>query len=111
MRFGLQEIAIQEILTILEQYEQVEKAILFGSRAKGNYKNGSDIDLALDGGITLTRKVLSRIFHAVDDLNLPYSIELSIMADITNPELIEEIHQTGAVLYQRSQAEKEKERA
>ena len=49
MKYGLPESAIQKIQAVLRHYPQVEKAILYGSRAKGNYKNGSDIDLTLQG--------------------------------------------------------------
>jgi predicted nucleotidyltransferase len=51
LRFGLKESVIRKICSVLARYPQVEKAILYGSRAKGNYKNGSDIDLTLRGGL------------------------------------------------------------
>jgi predicted nucleotidyltransferase len=50
LRFGLKESTIRKICKVLSRYPQVEKAVLYGSRAKGNYKNGSDIDLTLHGG-------------------------------------------------------------
>jgi predicted nucleotidyltransferase len=61
LRFGLKETTIQKICGVLYHYPQVEKAILYGSRAKGNYKNGSDIDLTLRGGADLTLNVLYKI--------------------------------------------------
>jgi predicted nucleotidyltransferase len=48
-RFGLTETTIQKINGIFTRYPQVEKTVLYGSRAKGNFKNGSDIDLTLFG--------------------------------------------------------------
>ena len=47
MKFGLKDITIQKIQQVLAAFPQVEEAILYGSRAKGNYKDGSDIDLTL----------------------------------------------------------------
>jgi uncharacterized protein len=57
MKFGLKANTIQKICTVLTRYPQVDQAILYGSRAKGNYKNGSDIDLTLYGGVNLTLNV------------------------------------------------------
>ena len=88
LRFGLKEATIQKICAVLTRYPQVERAILYGSRAKGNYKNGSDIDLTLRGGADLTLRVLYRIMDEIDDLLLPYTIDLSIYADISDPDVI-----------------------
>ena len=57
-RFGLKETTIQKICGVFAKYPQVEKAVLYGSRAKGNYKNGADIDLTLNGGADLTLQML-----------------------------------------------------
>jgi predicted nucleotidyltransferase len=80
----------------------VEKAVLYGSRAKGNYKNGSDIDLALVGGKDLTREVLYRIMDEIDELLLPYSFDLSLFHDITDPDVREHIQRVGCVFYERA---------
>jgi len=53
MKYGLTSSVIERICNVLARYPQVEKAILYGSRAKGNYKPGSDIDLTLLGGADL----------------------------------------------------------
>lgn len=53
MKYGLKDTSIQKIRGVFARYPQVEKAVLYGSRAKGNYKNGSDIDLTLRGGADL----------------------------------------------------------
>ncbi|MCP4168696.1 MAG: nucleotidyltransferase domain-containing protein [Chloroflexi bacterium] len=50
MRFGLKEKTIAQIHSVLAHHPQVQKAILYGSRAKGNYKTGSDIDLSIFNG-------------------------------------------------------------
>ena len=95
-RFGLKEATIQKICAILARYPQVEQAILYGSRAKGNYKNGSDIDLTL--------RVLYRIMDELDDLLLPYTIDLSIFNDIGDPDVIAHIRRVGVAFYEKGEA-------
>jgi predicted nucleotidyltransferase len=104
LRFGLKEPTIQKICTVLSHYPQVEKAILYGSRAKGNYKNGSDIDLTLHGNTDLSLNTLYRIMDELDDLLLPYTIDLSIFRDIGDPDVIAHIQRVGVTFYDRSQA-------
>jgi len=58
LRFGLKETTIQKICDVLARYPQVKKAMLYGSRAKGNYKNSSDIDLTLLGDDDLTLNIM-----------------------------------------------------
>lgn len=98
--YGLQAHTIEAIQGVLAQYPQVEKAILYGSRAKGNYRNGSDIDLTLFGN-SLDLNVLQKIEIALDDLLLPYTIDLSIFHQIQNPELINHIRRVGMVFFEK----------
>ena len=101
-RFGLKETTIEKIGAVLAKFPQVEKAVLYGSRAKGNYKNGSDIDLTLHG-TDLTLNVLYKISLEIDDLLLPYTIDLSIFEQLTDPDFIEHIQRVGVVFYERKQ--------
>ncbi len=100
MKYGLSQSVIQKICTVLTRYPQVEKAILYGSRAKGNYKRGSDIDLALIGR-DLTLNVIYRILDDFDELFLPYTIDLSIFGDISDPDVIDHIQRVGVTFYQK----------
>lgn len=100
MKYGLPDGAIQDIRAVLRRYPQVERAILYGSRAKGNYKNGSDIDLTLRGGADLTLDVLYQILDDLDELLLPYTIDLSIFENIDDPEVIEHIQRVGVPFYE-----------
>lgn len=106
-RFGLKETTIQKICAVLARYPQVKKAILYGSRAKGNYKNGSDIDLTLCGGSDLTFQILQKIMNELDDLLLPYTIDLSILNHITDPDVLDHIRRVGVTFYERSNDEHE----
>lgn len=100
-RFGLEENDIQAVCAVLVRYPQVEKAVLYGSRAKGNYKTGSDIDLTLLGGDDLTLEILYRIMGEIDDLLLPYTVDLSIFRQISDPDVIDHIRRVGVVFYEK----------
>jgi predicted nucleotidyltransferase len=103
MKYGLPQSVVQKICAILRRYPQVEKAILYGSRAKGNYKNGSDIDLTLRGGADLSLNVIYKILDDLDELLLPYTIDLSIFNDISDHDVIEHIRRVGVVFYDKSE--------
>ena len=101
MQHGLSDQALQKIRDVFVRYPQVEEAVLYGSRARGDYKNGSDIDLTLRGSTELTHTILSRIANDLDDQLLPYTIDLSIFKNIRNPEMIEQIERVGVALYKK----------
>ena len=101
LRFGLKEATIQKLCDVLARYPQVEKAVLYGSRAKGNYKNGSDIDLTLQGGEDLTLTIMYGIMEEFDNLLLPYTIDLSIYRDIKDEDVIDHIKRVGVLFYEK----------
>lgn len=99
--FGLPPSAVEKIRAVFTHYPQVEKAVMYGSRAKGNYKNGSDIDLTLYGeGLNLG--VQLKILNELDDLLLPWLIDLSIFSTIDHAKLREHIERVGVTFYQRA---------
>lgn len=100
MKFGLKQTTIDKIRGVFARHPEVERAILYGSRAKGNYRNGSDIDLTLTGG-DLTLNVLYKISSELDDLLLPYTIDLSILKDISDADVLEHIERVGVTFYER----------
>ncbi|MDR0879029.1 MAG: nucleotidyltransferase domain-containing protein [Treponema sp.] len=95
--YGLPDGAVEKINKVFEKYSAIEKAVLYGSRAKGTYKNGSDIDLTLFGHVTFQE--LLRIETELDDLLLPWMIDLSIYKHIDNPALIDHIGRVGLVFF------------
>jgi uncharacterized protein len=99
-QFGLKLATINKILGVFEHYPEVESAILYGSRAKGNYRNGSDIDLTLTGE-QLTYRILGRIEDEIDDLLLPYLFDISIFSHIEDPDVVDHINRVGIPFYQR----------
>jgi len=78
----------------------VEQVMLYGSRAMGTARAGSDIDLAFKGR-ELTHRDLSTIANRLDDLLLPYRIDLALYSQIDNPALREYVDRVGIVLYAR----------
>lgn len=91
---GLSTEQVAIIQQILKQNQHVETAILYGSRAKGNYKNGSDIDLTLLGS-QLNVDDLLDLQNKFYDSALPHKVDLSIFNDLDNPDLIEHICRVG----------------
>ena len=100
MPFGLPGHTVQGIRSVFRAHPEVERVILYGSRAKGKYTAGSDIDLACRGR-DLTRSDLNRIHHELDELLLPYYIDLSLPETISNRELLDHIARVGVTFYQR----------
>ncbi|KAF0133902.1 MAG: DNA polymerase subunit beta [Candidatus Saganbacteria bacterium] len=98
MKYGLKEETINKINNIFAQYSQVEEAILYGSRAKGDFKKGSDIDITLKGK-KLDLSLVNKISIEIDDLLLPYSFDLSILDQISSLDLLDHIKRRGIVFY------------
>lgn len=99
MKFGLNQSQIDGICSIFSKYDDIKKVTLYGSRAKGNYKPYSDIDLTLQGD-KLNLSLQFKVENELDDLLLPYKIDLSIYNYIQNPDLIEHIDKDGICIYQ-----------
>ena len=99
--FGLSNKTLATVRDILAACPQVEQALVYGSRAKGNFKPGSDIDLTLIGP-ELTSDHLAQLAGALEECSIPYQVDLSIQRDIDNPELLEHIKRVGLVFYQRN---------
>lgn len=98
---GLKKACVDEINRIFNQYDEIEEVILYGSRAKGNFKPGSDIDLTLKGaGLNLS--ILNKISLALDDLMLPYTFDLSLYSQIKEANLIDHIQRVGKVFYSKN---------
>ena len=104
MRFGLPEKAIGKMCGIFARHPEIDRVVLYGSRAKGNFKVGSDIDLTLIGE-KINLNLLFRIDNEIDDLLLPWQIDLSIYSQIENQDLIDHINRAGQSFYQKNHTE------
>lgn len=98
--WGLSQSVIDGIRTLLDACPEVERALLYGSRAKGTFHRGSDIDLVLEGRQLDDIQVLA-LENQLDDLLLPYNIDLSRLAAIQDRALLEHIRRAGRVFYER----------
>ncbi len=96
--FGLSPDVIRNIKKEFSKFPQIEKVILYGSRAKGNYKDGSDIDVTLIGK-NLNLKTVYALEEFLEALYLPYSFDISIFTQIDNDDLIEHILNVGKDFY------------
>jgi predicted nucleotidyltransferase len=96
--FGLGERVVATICDVFKAHPEVEDVILYGSRARGNYKVGSDIDLTMQGE-ALDYRLLSTINQELYDLPIPYTVDLSILSEISNPKLVEHIQRVGRIFY------------
>jgi predicted nucleotidyltransferase len=97
---GLPDAAIAAIRQVLASHPEVEAAILYGSRALGRHRPASDIDLTLIGR-AISAASLARIDADLDDLLLPWMIDLSSLASIHHPALLAHIERAGVKLYRR----------
>jgi type I restriction enzyme S subunit len=100
MRYGLTEQTIQQINSVFEKHPVVKQAVLYGSRAKGNYKTGSDIDLSLFGE-DISQSEMNQILDELDALDLPYTMDLTVFRDITHAKFRDHIARVGVVFFQR----------
>lgn len=98
--FGLSDTSIKKLFSVLEKKSSIQKAIIYGSRAIGNFREGSDIDMTLFGE-SLVEKDLFVLLDEIDDLLLPYTIDLSIYHLLKNENLIDHIDRVGKVFYER----------
>ncbi|MCD8172889.1 MAG: nucleotidyltransferase domain-containing protein [Alistipes sp.] len=89
---------IARINNVFATFPKIEKAIIYGSRAKGSNSHSSDIDLTLYGR-DLTLEDLPLIEWALDDLLLPYKIDLSLYDRISNTDLKDHIDRRGVLFY------------
>ena len=103
-RFGLSQGVIDGIRSVLSRHPSVRRAVLYGSRAKGNYRQGSDIDLTLceEQGQTISSREVALILDEIDDLLLPYTLDLSVFEQLGNAELRAHIERVGQIFYERA---------
>jgi predicted nucleotidyltransferase len=98
---GLPAAAVAKIHQALASFPAIEQATLYGSRAMGRHRPGSDIDLTLTG-VGLDARTLAQLDGALDDLLLPWRFDLSLQSALQSPELIDHIERVGQLFYRRS---------
>ena len=100
MKFGLNNQDLERICKIFSQFPDIDSVIMFGSRSMGNFKKGSDIDLALVGNINPS--TLNRVkFLLNEETPLPYFFDVVIYQEIKNKELKDHMDRYGTIMYQK----------
>ncbi|WP_296618231.1 nucleotidyltransferase domain-containing protein [Marivirga sp.] len=102
---GLTKDDIFNIKSVFSNYPQIEEALIYGSRAMGNFKPASDIDISLIGD-EIDLSLLNQIEFDLDDLMLPYKFDISIYHKIKNPEFLDHINRVGKNIYKRKISQK-----
>lgn len=100
--FGITEKSYQLLLNAFIKFEEVEQVILFGSRAKGNYKKGSDIDLAIKGKNSSSNLALNIKSYLNEELLIPYFVDVVDYNSLDHQELKEHINRIGKPFYKKS---------
>lgn len=98
MRFGLSDQELQTIIGTLKKFPEIEEAVVFGSRAMGRERKGSDVDVALKGNGV--EAVVFAVSHELNEESpLPYYFDIVDYQSITTAELKEHIDRVGKSLY------------
>jgi len=99
--FGLPSETIQKIHDVFKSYPEIKQVYIYGSRAKGNYHSGSDIDLAIIND-QIKDSQLNKLEIDLDDLLLPYKLDLTVFQKIQNQDLINHINRVGILFYRKA---------
>lgn len=99
MRFGLSDTVIRELQDVFRRHANIEKVLIFGSRSKGNYRAGSDIDLAVVGK-DIDYNLLLTLQCEIDDLEMLYSIDLLDYQKQKGTPIGDQIDRVGQVFYE-----------
>ena len=96
---GLTEKDLAQLRSVLNKFPEIEQALIFGSRAKGTCKPGSDVDLAIKGS-KLTLELTTRVSYLLnEETMMPYTFDVVQFETISSPELTEHINRVGISIY------------
>lgn len=96
--FGIKESDFNFLINTFRKYEHINKVIIFGSRAKGNFNDRSDIDLVIQKS-NISRQFIGRIISEINESNFPFTVDLQIYEKLKNEMLISHINRVGKVIY------------
>jgi len=100
-KLGLKESDLAYIIKIFSQFDTIDKAIIFGSRAKGNYSNGSDVDIAIKG--TIDFRIVAKVSYLLNQESLmPYKFDILNYTKTQHSDLKEHIDRVGVLIYDRN---------
>ena len=93
--YGFKDGLLEAIKTIAEKHN-VQKVVLFGSRARGDFKERSDIDLAVSGG-----DIVAFTFAVEEETPTLLMFDVVNLDKEVQPELLASIEKEGVVLYEK----------
>ncbi|SFD84209.1 nucleotidyltransferase domain-containing protein [Nitrosomonas sp. Nm166] len=99
--FGLPSTTLEKLNSVFAQHDAIDSVLIYGSRAKGNYRAGSDIDLTIKGD-EISFAEFMQIEDQIDDLMLPYTVDLSQYRQLENTDLIAHINRVGVAIYHKA---------
>jgi len=102
MPYGLSQHTIEQLSQLFVGHQEITEVILYGSRAKGNFTEGSDIDLTIKGE-KLDFELLQKLNQEIDDLLLPWLVDLSLYQSLNNNNLIDHIQRVGISIYTKKE--------
>lgn len=101
MNNGLTNRDIETMRDLFSKHPNVKLVHIFGSRAKGTFLPGSDVDLAImKGNVEYTD--LLRLKSELDESSLPYIVDVVYYPTLKHKELKEHIDRVGVPIYRRS---------
>ncbi|BEP30305.1 nucleotidyltransferase domain-containing protein [Helicovermis profundi] len=99
--YGLLKRDLDYIIKSVSKYSEIEEVIIFGSRAMGNFKKASDIDLALKGDL-VDRNILRRVNEDLNEVYpIPYFLDIINYQDISNEKLKTHIDDVGKSIWHK----------
>jgi predicted nucleotidyltransferase len=100
MKFGLNDNIIDILKQQISSFEEIDEAVIYGSRAMNTYRKGSDIDITFKGK-NVNNSLINKLLIKIDDLYLPYRMDFSVFNHISNPDLISHINRVGKLFYKK----------
>ena len=104
MEFGLKDHVLLKLREVFSSFPEIDEVIIYGSRALGTFREGSDIDISLKGDLNF--EDLLQIEKRLDDLMLPYMIDVSIYENLSNKNFVDHIKRAGKSFYVKEKVEK-----
>ncbi len=101
MNFGISSESFNKLITLFNETPNITEVTLYGSRALGTYKDGSDIDITIMNNNFSYNELLT-LTNKIDDLLIPYKVDISIFNTLDNQELIEHINKHGVTFFKKA---------
>lgn len=103
VRYGLRQQHLDEIIEVASSYKEVDELLIYGSRATGKHRKGSDVDLAIKGDLATIETAFDLKWHLQEETWLPYLFDVTNYNTISSQGLKQDIDNEGQLIYKRSE--------